>query len=145
MTGATDRTLRFAGSGIRAATSAVTWKSGALAPRKASRFKLGFSRHLYSAQFFPQLASRNKRRLRESVISLLLLFVTVAALATPAAAKSWRISNLQDTITVNADGSALVNETITLAFAGEFHGIHWMIPIEYPGANQTNYELFVEL
>jgi uncharacterized membrane protein len=77
--------------------------------------------------------------------ALILLFVIVAALATPAAAKSWRISNMQDTITVNADGSALVNETITLAFAGEFHGIHWMIPIEYPGANQTNYELFVEL
>ena len=42
----------------------------------------------------------------------------------PAPAKSWRISNFQDTITVNSDGSAMVNETITLNFVGEWHGIH---------------------
>jgi len=67
------------------------------------------------------------------------------ALAVPAAAKSWRISNFQDTITVNPDGSALVNETITLAFDGEWHGIHRIIPIEYPGPNGTNYQLFVKV
>ena len=60
-------------------------------------------------------------------------------------AKSWRITDFQDTITVNTNGSALVNERITLDFAGECHGIHRTIPIEYPGPNGTNYELFIEV
>ena len=52
----------------------------------------------------------------------------------------------QDTITVNPDGSALVNETITLRLrAGEWHGIHRTIPIEYPGPNGTSYRLFVDI
>ncbi len=72
-----------------------------------------------------------------------LLLATILTLALPAAAKSWRVSNFQDTITVNSDGSALVNETITLKFVGEWHGIHRTIPIEYPGPNGTNYQLFV--
>ena len=75
----------------------------------------------------------------------LLLFATIFALAVPAAAKSWRISNFRDTITVNPDGSALVDETITLNFVGEWHGIHRTIPIEYPGANGTNYQLFLDV
>src|SRR5205807_6171395 len=65
--------------------------------------------------------------------------------AVPAAAKSWRVSNFQDTITVNTDGSALVNETITLNFVGEWHGIHRTIPVEYPGPDGTNYQLFVNV
>jgi uncharacterized membrane protein len=65
--------------------------------------------------------------------------------AAPAAAKSWRISNFQDTITVNNDGSALVNETISLVFVGEWHGIHRTIPIEYPGPDGTNYQLFIDI
>ena len=80
-----------------------------------------------------------------AVRAFLFLFATILALALPAAAKSWRVSNFQDTITVNSDGSALVNETITLNFAGEWHGIHRTIPIEYPGPNGTNYQLFVEI
>ena len=72
-----------------------------------------------------------------------LLLATILALAAPLFAKSWRVSNFQDTITVNSDGSALVNETITLNFVGEWHGIHRTIPIEYPGPNGTNYQLFV--
>jgi Predicted membrane protein (DUF2207) len=75
----------------------------------------------------------------------LLLLVTILALAAPAAAKSWRVSNFQDTITVNPDGSELVNETITLVFVGEWHGIHRTIPIEYPGPNGANYQLFVNV
>jgi hypothetical protein len=77
--------------------------------------------------------------------SALLLLATILALALPAAAKSWRITNFQDTITVNSDGSAMVNETITLNFAGEWHGIHRTIPIEYPGANHTDYQLFLDV
>jgi uncharacterized membrane protein YgcG len=75
----------------------------------------------------------------------LLLLAVLLALTTPLFAKSWRISNFQDTITVNADGSALVNETITLNFVGEWHGIHRTIPIEYPGPDGTNYQLFVDI
>jgi hypothetical protein len=75
----------------------------------------------------------------------LLLLAAILAFALPAAAKSWRISNFQDTITVNPDGSALVNETITLNFVGQWHGITRTIPIEYPGPNGTNYQLFVDI
>jgi hypothetical protein len=46
---------------------------------------------------------------------------------------------------VNADGSALVRESITLIFVGEWHGIHRTIPIEYPGPDGTNYRLFLEV
>jgi hypothetical protein len=109
---------------------AAPWKSGASAPRKTSRVDAGFSpcgRTSYPARAF------------------LLLLATVLALAAPLAAKSWRISNFQDTITVNPDGSALVNETIALTFDGEFHGIHRTIPIEYPGPDGTNYQLFVDI
>src|ERR1022692_4108294 len=77
--------------------------------------------------------------------AFLLLFASIFALATPLAAKSWRISNFQDTITVNSDGSAMVNETITLSFEGEWHGIRRTIPIEYPGPDGTNYQLFVDV
>ena len=74
-----------------------------------------------------------------------LLLATILAFAASAAAKSWRISNYQDTITVNGDGSALVSETITLVFVGEWHGIHRTIPIEYPGPDGTNYQLFIDI
>jgi len=80
-----------------------------------------------------------------AVRPLLLFLVSLLALAAPAAAKSWRISNFQDDITVDKDGSALVNETISLVFVGEWHGIHRTIPIEYPGPNGTNYQLFIDL
>src|SRR5580700_6432060 len=80
-----------------------------------------------------------------SNITRALLLATILALALPAAAKSWRVSDFQETITVNPDGSALVNETITLNFDGEFHGIHRTIPIEYPGPDGTNYKLFLNI
>jgi hypothetical protein len=105
------------------------WKSGASAPRKAPGKNPGFSplgRTLYPTRAF-------------------LLLATILVLALPAAAKSWRVSNFQDTITVNPDGSAMVHETITLKFDGEWHGVHRTIPIEYPGPNGTNYQLFVEI
>lgn len=73
---------------------------------------------------------------------LLALFLCVTTLAS---AKSWRISDFQDNISVNKDGSAVVTERITLVFVGEWHGIHRTIPIEYPGPNGTNYELFLDV
>jgi len=38
-----------------------------------------------------------------------------------------------------------VSEKITLAFAGEWHGIHRTIPVEYPGADGSNYTLFLKI
>jgi hypothetical protein len=73
------------------------------------------------------------------------LAVLLCAFAGIAAAKSWRISDFQDTIVVEKDGSAFVTERISLVFDGEWHGIHRTIPIEYPGPNGTNYELFLQL
>src|ERR1700732_3958592 len=74
-----------------------------------------------------------------------LLLATILAFAAPAPAKSWRISNFQDTITVNDEGSALVKETITPVCVDECHGIHRTIPIEYPGPYGTNYQLFIDI
>jgi|ERR1700722_9267580 len=67
----------------------------------------------------------------------------VLALVSPLAAKSWRVTDFQDSITVDKHGDAVVIEHITLAFIGEWHGIHRTIPIEYPGPEGTNYELYV--
>jgi uncharacterized membrane protein YgcG len=80
------------------------------------------------------------RRLYLAAVGLLTFLV---ALATPVAAKSWRIADFSDNITVNADGSAIITERITLVFEGQWHGIHRTIPVEYPGPNGTNYELFI--
>jgi len=73
------------------------------------------------------------------LLSCLLLFVS------PLFARSWRIADFNDAITVSEDGSATVQERITLDFVGEWHGIHRFIPIEYPGPRGTNYTLFLNV
>jgi Predicted membrane protein (DUF2207) len=73
------------------------------------------------------------------------LALTVCVLVGTAQAKSWRISDFHDDITVAKDGSAVIAERITLNFVGEWHGIHRTIPIEYPGPNGTNYELYLKI
>src|ERR1035441_9298714 len=88
-------------------------------------------------------ASLSRGRQRRSQLRLYELVACVLLLAAPLAAKSWRVSDFHDNITVAQDGSAVVTERITVAFEGEFHGIHRRIPIEYPGPNGTNYELFL--
>lgn len=75
-------------------------------------------------------------------IALALLVCTFTGAAY---AKSWRVADFQDNITVDRDGSAVVTERMTLVFVGEWHGIHRTIPIEYPGPNGTNYELFLNV
>jgi uncharacterized membrane protein YgcG len=60
-------------------------------------------------------------------------------------AKSWRVTDFNDTISIGEDGSALVHERITLSFEGEWHGIHRFIPVEYPGPRGTNYTLFLNV
>jgi hypothetical protein len=82
----------------------------------------------------------NLKTARAILFALLVCFLTGAAQA-----KSWRVGDFQDNIIVSEDGSAVVTERITLVFVGEWHGIHRTIPIEYPGPNGTNYELFVEV
>jgi uncharacterized membrane protein YgcG len=77
------------------------------------------------------------------MVVLLSLFLGV--LSSVAAAKSWRVADFQDDITVASDGSAIVKERITLAFVGEWHGIHRNIPIQYPGPSGTNYELYLDV
>jgi uncharacterized membrane protein YgcG len=79
---------------------------------------------------------------RRSLCSLLLI---VLAVALPAHARSWRIADYNDSISVGGDGSTVVHEHITLAFIGEWHGIHRLIPIDYPGPNGTNYTLFLDV
>jgi Predicted membrane protein (DUF2207) len=84
-------------------------------------------------------------RVSSVVKVLFLLLATLSALASPAAAqvKNWHISDFKDTIAIAKDGTAVINEKITLAFVGEWHGIHRTIPIQYPGPHGTNYTLFV--
>jgi uncharacterized membrane protein YgcG len=84
---------------------------------------------------------RSELRLYRTVASCFLLVI----FATPLFARSWRVADFSDTISVHEDGSAAVHERITLAFDGEWHGIHRFIPIEYPGARGTNYTLFLRV
>ncbi len=71
--------------------------------------------------------------------------VCLLLLCTPLFARSWRISDYNDDISVAEDGSAVVHERITLSFEGEWHGIHRFIPVEYPGPGGTNYTLFLSV
>jgi uncharacterized membrane protein len=76
---------------------------------------------------------------------VLVLAVAWLVFAGLASAKSWRIRDFQDNITVDKDGRAVVTERISLVFEGEWHGIYRKIPIEYPGPSGTNYELFLDV
>src|SRR5512141_3106950 len=85
-------------------------------------------------------------RLRRFALPRLLTLVDAAALLAPLAqARSWRIADFKDTISISQDGSTLVVERIDLVFIGEWHGIHRIIPVEYPGPGRTNYTLFLDV
>jgi hypothetical protein len=84
--------------------------------------------------------SNLKVQRRIALLSLLLCLLTGVA-----AAKSWRVADFQDSIVVSRDGSAVVTERIKLVFVGDWHGIHRTIPVEYPGPNGTNYELYLRV
>jgi Predicted membrane protein (DUF2207) len=81
------------------------------------------------------------------VVKPLLLLLILALQLVPAGAqvRNWRVTDFKDTISIAPDGTALVSEKITLAFAGEWHGIHRTIPVEYPGPHGTNYTLFLNV
>ncbi len=78
---------------------------------------------------------------------LLIFFCFLVAFvsSTFAQVRNWRITDFHDTISINSNGTALVSEKITLAFVGEWHGIHHTIPVEYPGADGSNYTLFLKV
>ena len=57
------------------------------------------------------------------------IFFLVILSAFPVFARSWRVSEFNDTIIVHEDGSAAVHERITFAFVGEWHGIHRFVPV----------------
>ena len=82
---------------------------------------------------------------RRSRLRLYQVVAIVLACTASLAAKSWRVADFQDNIVVAKDGSAVVTERISLVFVGEWHGIHRTIPIEYPGPNGTNYELYLDV
>ena len=85
-------------------------------------------------------------RLRRFALPRLLALVAAAALLAPMAwARSWRIADFKDTISISQDGNTLVVERIDLVFIGEWHGIHRIIPVEYPGPGRTNYTLFLDV
>jgi uncharacterized membrane protein YgcG len=74
-----------------------------------------------------------------------LLMVALAPALVLAQGKSWHVADFKDSISISADGSALVSEKITVVFVGEWHGIHRTIPVEYPGPNGSNYTLFLKV
>ncbi len=78
-------------------------------------------------------------------IAFFLLSLVLCNSRGAAQSKSWRVADFQDNIVVAKDGGAVVTERITLVFVGEWHGIHRTIPIEYPGPNRTNYELYLDI
>ena len=102
--------------------------------------KSSIERELAPSLFRAPRTRRGKPRLYHIV-----LLLSVLVLATPLYARSWRIADYQDTISINQAGQAVVSERITLVFIGEWHGIHRTIPVEYPGPHGTNYTLFVDV
>jgi uncharacterized membrane protein YgcG len=87
--------------------------------------------------------SRQKGRIR--ALAGLMALAGSLLFTLPAAARSWRIADFNDTITIGGDGSTAVHERITVVFIGQFQGIHRTIPIEYPGPRGTNYTLFLNV
>lgn len=74
-----------------------------------------------------------------------LFLIPVLFFAAPLHARSWRIADFKDNISIEKDGNATVHEEITIVFVGSFQGIHRTIPIEYPGPTGTNYTLFLKV
>src|SRR5690348_14808384 len=71
--------------------------------------------------------------------------LSVALISAAHGQRSWRISDFNADIDVHKNGSADVDERITLAFVGSFHGIHRYIPVDYVGPEGSNYSLFLKI
>src|SRR4029077_485855 len=70
------------------------------------------------------LATSGKGGRRRLCLAAAGWFASLLCLAPPVPAKSWRITDFNDHITVNLDGSAVITERMSLLFEGEWHGIH---------------------
>jgi len=77
--------------------------------------------------------------------SFLLCALCVLCGVMPAWGRSWHIADFHDAVSIDADGSAVVLEQITVVFAGRFQGIHREIPLKYPGPYGSNYSLFLRV
>jgi len=84
------------------------------------------------------------RKILNRVCRIFLVLALSPALAF-AQGKSWHVTDFKDTISVSADGTALISEKLTIVFVGEWHGIHRTIPVEYPGPKGSNYTLFLKV
>lgn len=67
------------------------------------------------------------------------------ALALPAFAREWHITNFDSSMVVAQDGTMTVREHLAISFEGRFHGIYRDIPIQYPGPHGSNYTLFLSV
>jgi uncharacterized membrane protein YgcG len=76
---------------------------------------------------------------------LLLSLAMLLAASAFAQGHRWHVADFKDTISIAADGSAMVSEKISVVFVGQWHGIHRTIPVEYPGPNGSNYTLFLKV
>ena len=74
---------------------------------------------------------RDERRVLDCRIPRFLLAALLIALATaaPAAAKTYFISNANETFVIKADGSVEATEQLTFDFDGRFHGAFRLIPV----------------
>ena len=102
----------------------------------------------HSAQDDIALVGRNSLFIHNSIfirVAFLLAIALLAVLPAAAQAHRWEVADFKDSISIAADGSALVSEKITVTFEGAWHGIHRTIPVEYPGPNGTNYTLFLRV
>jgi len=102
-------------------------------------------RSLETQPALPLSQCRSSRAQKHWALRLSYVLLVILILATTAFARSWRIADYNDDITVSGDGSTFVREHILLVFEGEWHGIHRVIPIDYPGPNGTNYTLFLDV
>jgi uncharacterized membrane protein len=82
-----------------------------------------------------------RRRFPGIAVVLCALVVT----AIPAYARSWRIADYRDAITIGQNGEAVIVERIDLVFIGQFQGIHRTVPTEYPGRFSSSYKLFLKV
>jgi uncharacterized membrane protein YgcG len=76
---------------------------------------------------------------------LLGLLALILSSPLPGWARSWRIADFHDRISISSDGSALVEEELALVFVGQFQGINRIIPVKYPGVYGSNYTLFLDV
>jgi uncharacterized membrane protein len=76
-------------------------------------------------------------------LRIVALAILCLAFVLPAAARDWRISRFDTSITVSPDGTASISEHLNIVFVGSFQGIYRDIPIEYPGPHGSNYRLFL--